>query len=280
MSKLFPSILLLISVAISSCAQMSQPQSSGQRQGTSPTQNGQTTPSGTNSNSSTGSQRSGASTTTNSSNTSTKQGIGGLTNDQMISGLKEALSLGAQKSADQLSLTDGYFKNLAVKILMPPEAKEVEAQLRQLGMGQMVDNAILSMNRAAESAAKDAAPIFLDAIKHMSVNDAAGILTGPNDAATQYLKKTTSTQLTTKFKPVIEASLKKTDATKYWNDVFTYYNKIPFVNKVNPDLNSYVTQKALDGLFYAVAQQEAQIRKDPLGTANSVIEQVFGSIKR
>jgi len=253
MQKSLLSLLVVISCSLSSCAQLSQGQSS-------PGQSVQSEPSST--------------------NASKQNPLSGFTNDQMVSGLKEALSLGAQKSADKLSLTDGYFKNLPVKILMPPEAKDVETKLRELGMGDQVDQAILSMNRAAETAAKDAAPIFLDAIKHMSVSDAAGILTGPNDAATQYLKKTTSTELTTKFKPVIQSALDKTDATKYWGDVFGTYNKIPFVKKVNPDLTSYVTQKALDGLFYEVAQQEAQIRKDPVGTANDIISQVFGALKK
>ena len=126
-----------------------------------------------------------------SSSSSNQNGISGLTNDQIVSGLKEALNVGAQKSSDKLSLTDGFFKNLAIKILMPPEAKDVEAKLRSIGMGNQVDNAILSMNRAAEKASKDAAPIFISAIKSMSFTDATHILTGPNDAATQYLKKTT-----------------------------------------------------------------------------------------
>ncbi|MFI5134669.1 MAG: DUF4197 domain-containing protein [Chitinophagales bacterium] len=253
MQKLLLSLLVLITYSISSCAQLSQTQSS-------PGQNSQNNPS--------------------SKNSSNQNALSGFTNDQMVSGLKEALSLGAQKSADKLSLTDGYFKNLPVKILMPPEAKDAETKLRDLGMGDQVDQAILSMNRAAETAAKDAAPIFLDAIKNMSVNDAVGVLTGPNDAATQYLKKTTSTELTTKFKPVVQSALEKTDATKYWGDVFNTYNKIPFVKKVNPDLTSYVTQKALDGLFYEVAQEEAKIRKDPVGTANDIISQVFGAVKK
>ena len=161
---------------------------------------------------------------------------------------------------------------------MPPEAKDVESKLRSIGMGNLVDNAILSMTRAAEKASKDAAPIFISAIKQMTFTDAAKILTGPNDAATQYLKNTTSAQLTTKFKPVIQSALAATDATKYWNDVFSNYNKIPFVTKINTDLTSYVTQKALDGLFYTLAQEEAKIRKDPLGTANDIIKTVFGAL--
>ena len=159
---------------------------------------------------------------------------------------------------------------------MPPEAKTVETKLRSLGLGSEVDKVLLSMNRAAEEAAKDAAPIFLEAIKGMSFSDAMGLVTGPNDAATQYLKKTTSTQLSQKFAPVIDKALDKTEATKYWSNVFTTYNKLPFVKPVNADLEAYVTQKALDGLFYTMAQQEAQIRKDPAGTASDIIQAVFG----
>lgn len=159
---------------------------------------------------------------------------------------------------------------------MPPDVKVVETKLRAMGLGSEVDKMLLSMNRAAEEAAKDAAPIFIEAIKSMSVNDAMGLITGPNDAATQYLKKSTSVQLTQKFAPVIDRALDKTEATKYWEDVFTTYNKLPFVKPVNADLEKYVTEKALDGLFYTMAQQEAQIRKDPAGTANDLIQTIFG----
>ncbi len=259
-------LLFLAAITMSSCAQLTLPKSG----------NGSTaSPSG-----GTISPRPGSSSTstTNSPGSNSQSGIPGLSNDQIISGLKEALSLGAQKSSDKLSVSDGFFKDLAIKILMPPEAKDVEAKLRAIGMGQQVDNAILSMNRAAEQASKDAAPIFISAVKSMSFSDATGILTGPNDAATQYLKRTTSPQLTSKFKPVIEAALAKTDATKYWTDVFSTYNKLPFVKKINPDLTGYVTQKALDGLFVTLAGEEAKIRKDPMGTANSIIQNVFGSL--
>ena len=168
-----------------------------------------------------------------------------LGNDEIANGLKDALKIGAQKSTDRLSAVDGFFKDAAVKILLPPEAQKVEKTLRSMGMGQMVDNAILSMNRAAEDASKSAAPIFITAIKNMSITDAVGILGGPDTAATSYLKKGTTPQLTVAFKPVIDASLKKTDATKYWKDLFETYNKVPFVKKVNPDLTGYATQKAI-----------------------------------
>ena len=170
-------------------------------------------------------------------------------------------------------LTKCYFKNAVIKVLMPPEAKEVESKLRSMGMGNLVDDAILRMNRAAEQAGPKAKPIFVDAIKSMSIVDAVNIIKGPNDGATQYLKKTTSSQLITTFKPIIQQELDKTEATKYWK-----HNKIPFVTKVNSDLPSYVTQKALDGLFYMVAQEEASIRKNPLGTASALIQKIFSGL--
>lgn len=197
------------------------------------------------------------------------------TNDEMVSGLKEALNIGVTKGSDNVSKTDGYFKNNAIKILMPPEVKNVEDKLRSIGMGQLVDDAILRMNRAAEQAGPKAKPIFCDAIKSMSIMDAVNIIKGPQDGATQYLKKSTSVQLTSAFKPIIAQELDKTEATKYWKQVFDTYNKIPFVTKVNSDLPSYVTQKALDGLFLMVAQEEAKIRKDPLGTASALIQKIF-----
>jgi hypothetical protein len=199
-----------------------------------------------------------------------------LGNDEIANGLKDALKIGAQKSTDRLSAVDGFFKDAAVKILMPPEAQKVEKTLRGMGMGQMVDNAILSMNRAAEDASKSAAPIFINAIKNMSITDAVGILGGPDTAATSYLKKGTTPQLTVAFKPVIDESLKKTDATKYWKDIFETYNKVPFVKKVNPDLTSYATQKAIEGIFYYVAVEEKNIRKNPAAQATDLLKKVFG----
>ena len=200
-----------------------------------------------------------------------------LSSDDIVNGLKQALTLGAQKSADKLSAADGFFKDAVVKILLPPQAQNAEKTLRNLGMGQLVDNAILSMNRAAEDASKSAAPIFVNAIKGMSVQDGLGILRGADTAATGYLRKSTSPQLTTAFHPVIDSSLQKTGATKYWKDVFETYNKLPTTfKKVNPDLSAYVTQKAMDGIFYYVAQEEKQIRKDPAAQVTDLLKKVFG----
>jgi Protein of unknown function (DUF4197) len=199
-----------------------------------------------------------------------------LSGSQIVAGLKEALSIGAQKSADRLSATDGFFKDGAVKILLPEQVRTVESKMRMLGMGKLVDNAELSMNRAAEDASKAAAPIFLDAIKKMTVTDALTILRGSDTAATAYLRKTTSAELTSAFRPVIEASLKKVDATKYWKDVFNTYNKFTSA-PVDTDINSYVTSKALDGIFYYVAQEESGIRKDPAARVTDILKTVFGS---
>jgi Protein of unknown function (DUF4197) len=201
-----------------------------------------------------------------------------LSNEDIVSGLKQALSLGAQKSADKLSAVDGFFKDAAVKILLPEQAQKVEKTLRSMGMGKMVDDAILSLNRAAEDASKSAAPIFVNAIKNMSIGDALGILRGTDTAATSYLKKTTSPDLTRAFKPVIDSSLKKTDATKYWKDVFETYNKLPTTfKKVDTDLSAYATQKAMDGIFYYVAIEEKNIRKDPAAQVTDILKKVFGS---
>jgi hypothetical protein len=202
----------------------------------------------------------------------------GLSNDDVVAGLKEALSVGARNSSDKLSAVDGFFANAAIKVLMPEEAKKVESTLRNMGLGNMVDKAILSMNRAAEEASKSAAPIFVDAIKGMSIQDAFGILKGSDSAATVYLKGKTTANLTNAFKPVIETALEKTNATKYWKDVFETYNKLPTTfNKVNTDLSGYVTDKALTGLFFQVALEEQKIRKDPAARVTDILKKVFGS---
>jgi hypothetical protein len=203
-------------------------------------------------------------------------GLGsGLSNEDIISGLKDALRVGTDSSSKKLGKLDGYFADAAIKILMPAEAQKVEKTLRNLGMGNMVDKAILSMNRAAEDAAKGVGTIFWSSIKQMSVTDGLQILRGSDTAATAYLKKTTTAELVTKFRPVIDSSLIKFDATKYWNDVFTAYNKVSF-KKVNTDLTAYVTERALSGLFYNIALQEQKIRKDPAAQVTGILKKVFG----
>jgi hypothetical protein len=204
---------------------------------------------------------------------------GALSNDDIVSGLKEALTVGSQKGSTALSQVDGFFGNAALKILLPPEAQKVESTLRKVGLGKQVDDAILSMNRAAEDACKSAAPIFGNAIKQMSFQDALGILKGSDTAATGYLRGKTTADLTTAFRPVIEQSLEKVNATKYWNTLITSYNKVNFLGggqKINPDLSAYVTDKALSGIFFQVAIEEKSIRKDPLARTSEILKKVFG----
>lgn len=201
----------------------------------------------------------------------------GLSNSEIVAGLKQALEVGTNNGTSRVSQVNGYFGNSLIKIVMPPDVKMVEDKLRQVGLGDQVDRAILTMNRAAEEAAKEAAPIFIDAIKQMTITDAVGILKGSDDAATQYLKSHTSEQLSAKFKPIIQRALDKTEATRYWKDVFDTYNRIPFVQPVNSDLTSYVTQKALDGLFVTIAQEELKIRKDPVAQVTELLKKVFGN---
>ncbi len=199
----------------------------------------------------------------------------GLSNDDIISGLKEALRVGTDSSSKKLSKLDGFFGDAAIKILMPQEAQEVEKTLRSVGMGKMVDKAVLSMNRAAEDAASGIGDIFWTSIKQMSVTDGLQILKGGDFAATDYLKKTTTAELTEKFRPVIEASLTKVDATKYWKDVFSKYNMVSS-KQVNTDLTAYVTEKALAGLFHNISLEEQKIRKDPAAQVTGILKKVFG----
>jgi hypothetical protein len=200
---------------------------------------------------------------------------GGLSNDDIVSGLKEALRVGTDSSSKKLGSVDGFFADAAVKILMPEEAKKVESSLRKLGMGSLVDKAILSMNRSAEDAAKGVGNIFWNSIKQMNVTDGLQILKGGDFAATDYLKKTTTAELTEKFRPVIEASLAKTDATRYWKDVFSNYNRFS-ASPVNTDLTAYVTEMALKGLFYQISLEEQKIRKDPAAQVTGILKKVFG----
>lgn len=199
---------------------------------------------------------------------------GTLSTEEIAAGLKEALSVGAQRGSDKLSAVDGFFKNAALKILMPPEAKKVEETLRGIGMGKQVDQAILAMNRAAEDATKSAAPIFVNAVKSMTIDDAMGILKGGDNAATNYLKGKTTAQLTEAFRPVIDKSLQKVDATKYWNTIFSNYNRVAS-EKINPDLPAYVTEKALAGIFTQLADEEKEIRKNPAARTTELLKKVF-----
>ncbi|MEX1239750.1 MAG: DUF4197 domain-containing protein [Cyclobacteriaceae bacterium] len=201
-----------------------------------------------------------------------------LTTAEVIQGLKEALIKGISKGSDLVSQVDGYFKNPEIKIPFPPEVKKVEDRLRQIGLGNEVDKFVTTLNRGAEDAAKQAAPIFIEAIRSMTIEDAWAILKGEPDAATQYLKRTTSGLLKEKFKPVIQNSLNKVNATKYYGEIVTRYNQIPFVQKVNPDLDDYATDKAIEGLFLMIAKEEKNIRQNPVARTTEILKKVFGSL--
>jgi hypothetical protein len=193
-----------------------------------------------------------------------------LTEGEVAGGLKEALIQGITKGATQASATDGYLGNALIRIAMPPEVQKVESTLRNIGLGGEVDKFVTALNRGAETAAKEAAPIF--------VTDAFNILRGEKDAATQFLQRVTTAQLTNAFAPHVQKALNATQATKYYTDIATTYNRVPFVTKINPDLQGYATQKAIDGLFILVAQEEAKIRENPLARTSDLLKRVFGSV--
>jgi len=200
-----------------------------------------------------------------------------FTESEAVEGIKEALIKGTGESVNLVSALDGYFGNPEIKIPFPPDAKNAESKLRSVGLGKQVDKAILSINRAAEDAAKEAKPIFVAAISGLTIQDAIGIVRGKENAATQYLQRTTSPELKLKFQPVIKNSLDKVEATKYWTDLINTYNKIPLVQKINPDLAAYVTDQAIAGLFVMIAKEELKIRKDPLARTTELLKKVFGN---
>jgi len=197
------------------------------------------------------------------------------TSSEVAEGLKEALLKGVSVGADKLSQVDGYFANPEIKIPFPPDVKKVEDRLRQIGLNKEVDRFVATLNHGAEDAAKEAKPIFISAIQQMTIEDAWSILKGQQDAATQYLKRTTSDQLKGKFKPVIQNSLNKVNATKYYGDLVSTYNKIPLVDKVNPNLDDYATDLAIQGLFTMIAKEEQNIRRDPLARTTDILKRVF-----
>lgn len=199
----------------------------------------------------------------------------GLSSQDIANGLKEALTIGAEKGCVNLSKPDGFFKNAALKILMPPEAQKIENTIRGLGMNQLADDFILSMNRAAEDACNTAAPIFIKAIKNMSISDGINILKGNETAATTYLKSNTEQDLKASFSPIIKSSLDKVDATKYWEKIITTYNAIPFIKKMNPDLAAYVTEKSMNGIYSEIGNQEKEIRANPMARTSALLKSVF-----
>jgi Protein of unknown function (DUF4197) len=203
-----------------------------------------------------------------------------LSDSKVTSGLKEALKVGAANSVKLTGRTDSYFKNEAIKILMPSNLRPLEKGLRALGFGSKIDAFILSMNRSAEAAAPAARKIFTDAILEMSFDDARRVLSGGDTAATDYFKAKTSARLTTAFRPFVEKTMSQNDVMKQYRGLTEQYQSIPFAKSEAFDVNKYVVEKALDGLFYELADQERQIRKNPAARTTALLKEVFGQSRK
>ncbi|MCH8556291.1 MAG: DUF4197 domain-containing protein [Balneolia bacterium] len=199
-----------------------------------------------------------------------------LTESEVVAGLKEALEVGASRAAADASATGGFLDNPNLFIAFPPEAQRVERTLRDLGMNSLVDDFIRTLNRSAEEAAAQAAPVFRSAISQMTIQDGFDILRGEDNAATNYFRRTTTDELHELFRPVVERALDNTAATRYWNDIVTQYNRIPFVQPVETNLAQYTTTHATDGLFLLLEEEEKAIRQDPIKRTTDLLRRVFG----
>lgn len=205
--------------------------------------------------------------------------VSALSSTDIVSGLKDALAHGATNASSQLNQVNGFNGNPLVRIPFPPEAQKVATELRTLGFGSKVDEFEKTLNRAAETAAKEAAPIFVNAVTSMSFTDAKSILTGANNSATMYLQNATSTALSQAFTPHISSALNSTTATQKWSELASLYNKIPFVSKVETDLVKYTTTRALGGMFTVLAGEELKIRQNPASRVTDIMKKVFGASK-
>ncbi len=215
-------------------------------------------------------------TTTSTTNTTPQ-----LTNTEVISGLKEALNVGIKNSVNLTSVTDGFLGNAAIRLPFPEDALKVKQKALDWGLSGQVDKFETTLNRAAEEATKEALPIFVDAITNMSISDGFTILNGGDGAATKFLKDQTTAKLVNAFSPKVEAAIAKVKLTEYWNPIITKYNSAMSLTggeKLNPDLNKYVTEKAIAGLFLMVEQEENKIRKDPMARVSDILQKVFGSL--
>ncbi|WP_277632900.1 DUF4197 domain-containing protein [Avrilella dinanensis] len=200
---------------------------------------------------------------------------GQIGQNQIAQALKQALNQGIDKQVSKLTKTNGFYNNSLVKIGLPAELQQVEKTLRSVGLGNLADEGIKALNKAAENAVKEATPIFVDAVKSMTISDATNILMGDKNAATKYLERTTSKALYSKFNPVIENSFSKVGADKIWANIIKQYNNIPMVKKVNPDLTDYVTQEALNGVYTMIEQEELNIRKNASSRTTDLMKSVF-----
>ena len=200
---------------------------------------------------------------------------GPVSNTEIASGLRQALNFGIEKQVTKLTQEDGFYKNELVKILLPEELQKVDKTLRDIGLNKLADEGLKVLNRAAEDAVKEATPIFVDAVKGITFNDAKNILLGNDNAATQYLTSKTQTALYAKFNPVIKNSFSKVGADNIWNNLITKYNSLPLTKDVNPDLTDYVTNEALDGVFTMIAVEEQEIRNKIGSRTTDLLKRVF-----
>ncbi len=206
-----------------------------------------------------------------------------LSNEEVIRGLKEALKVGTSNAVNFTSVVDGFWKNPAIRLPFPAEAEKVKNTAINLGLSTQVQNFELNLNRAAERAAKEAAPVFLNAIANMSIEDGFKILKGDSIAATTFLKQSTTTELTQKFSPIVQKAIDEIKLTSYYEPLANAYNTSTLLTgakAVNPDLKAYVTGKALDGLFHTISLEEKKIRKDPAARVNEILKKVFGSLDK
>lgn len=202
-------------------------------------------------------------------------GVGDLTNADIGSGLRQALDNGINKQVSKLTQTDGFYRNELVKIMLPAELQRVDKTLRDIGLGNLADEGLRVLNRAAEDAVKEATPIFVNAVRQITFDDARNILLGSDNAATQYLTTKTTNQLYQSFNPVITNSLDKVGATQVWSNIINQYNAIPLTNNVNPDLADFVTQQALKGVFTMIAVEEKEIRNNFSSRSTDLLRRVF-----
>ena len=203
-----------------------------------------------------------------------------ITNREAVSALRTALDKGSRAAVDQLGKENGFFGDARVKIPLPESLKRAERTMRRLGMGNYADELVLAMNRAAEAAVPEAKQLFVDSVKKMTVTDAKDILTGGDTSGTEYFKRTTSDQLRKRFLPIVKKSTAKVGLAQTYNQYAQQGAALGLVKQEHANLDDYVTQKALDGLYFMVAQEELKIRQDPVGTASSILKKVFGELKK
>ncbi len=208
----------------------------------------------------------------------TAAGLEDISNRDAINGLKEALTRGGQTAVARLGVENGFFGNDRVKIPLPPSLRRLEAVMRSIGMDRHADELVLRMNRAAEAAVPEAKTLLVDAVKKMSVQDAKGILSGGEDAATRYFKRTTSEPLARRFQPIVRKAMEKVKLAEKYDEIAASGAKLGLVKEEDAQLEDYVTRKALDGLFFTIAEEEKKIRRDPAGAASAILRKVFGAI--